>query len=263
MPITINGSHGVSANNVLIGTSQSKPATSARAILAANPNAPSGWYWISFPGTTNNTPILTYCDMRGAESGSLLGGWMRLDDAWANDNWQKLYDHSQGASSNYFWIYTELTTETASYARYINTTGMPDGHLRTFRFKLPTGSRGVRVTKFRFYALNGADGYAHNDSASSNPTTAQIISAGEGNAVGLGANYASFGIYFGNGTSGARLFKTSPEWAGEVSSTFVTLTTTAFNQFDDIGSDADRIIWFESDDPGERSQVYNFTFWIR
>lgn len=263
MPITINGSYGVSASNVLIGTSPSRPATSARAILAANPSAPSGWYWISFPGTTNNTPIMTYCDMRGNESGSTVGGWMRLDDAWANQNWPVLYDHSQGASSNYYWAYGELTTEQASYARFFNTTGMPDGHIRAFRFKLPTGSRGVRVTKLRFYAINGQDGYAHNDSTASVPSVAQIISAGEGNGVGLGANVSSFGVYFGNSSIGARLWKTSPEWTTEVIGDFVTLTSVGFNQFDDIGSDADRIIWFESDDPSERAQVYNFTFWIR
>lgn len=263
MPITINGSYGISASNILIGTLQSRPATSARAILDQNPFAPSGWYWISWPGTTNNTPVLTYCDMRGSECGSTVGGWMRLDDAWANLNWSLLYDHAQGANSNYYWAYGQLTSEQSSNARFFDPTGMPDGHLRTFRFKLPSGSRGIRVTKLRFYAINGQDGYSINDSTASSPTVAQIVSAGEGNGVGLGANFSSFGIYFGNSSTGRRVWKQSPEWSTEVNGNFVTLTSIGFNQFDDIGSDADRIIWFESDDPGEKNQIYNFTFWIR
>jgi hypothetical protein len=53
-----------------LGTSPQFPATSASAILTANPSAPSGYYWIK-PATLS-TPFQAYCKM------DFGGGWMNV-----------------------------------------------------------------------------------------------------------------------------------------------------------------------------------------
>jgi hypothetical protein len=54
-----------------LGTSPQFPATSASAILTANPSAPSGYYWLRLTGMTQ--PFQVYCKM------DFGGGWMMLD----------------------------------------------------------------------------------------------------------------------------------------------------------------------------------------
>jgi hypothetical protein len=53
-----------------LGTSPQFPATSASAILTANPSAPSGYYWIRT--ATMSTPLQAYCKM------DFGGGWINV-----------------------------------------------------------------------------------------------------------------------------------------------------------------------------------------
>lgn len=69
--IYANGSWG-SIGSSGIGLSQGSPATSASAILAANPAATSGLYWIKPSGYTGDA-FQVYCDMSTAS-----GGWMHV-----------------------------------------------------------------------------------------------------------------------------------------------------------------------------------------
>jgi hypothetical protein len=55
----------------LLGTTPAYPASSAAAILTANPSAPSGYYWLRLTGMTQ--PFQAYCKM------DFGGGWMMLD----------------------------------------------------------------------------------------------------------------------------------------------------------------------------------------
>lgn len=272
MAITLNGSTGISASQVLVGSTPTNAANSARDILTANPYAPSGWYWINWPYTQNNVPLLTYCDMSGSQANSNLGGWMRIDQAWWAHNLGALYNQeSPTAAGNWYWAYGSVETESANNALYFNPSQV-DGGIRAFRFRVPTGSRGVRVHKLRFYSINGPDGYSFEDYTDpSTPTKAQIITAGDGSGVSLGSNYTSFGIYFGDGNAvGKRLYKAywngtqgGSGWPTEVNGGWVTLNESSFVQWDDIGTNADRIIWYESDGGTEYDQIYEFTFWIR
>jgi len=272
MAITINGSYGISGSNVLIGTTPVTPASSARAILAANPDAPSGYYWIQFPATLNNQPLLTYCDMTGSESGSSIGGWMKIDDAWTHQNWNLLYSQENPVAGNYYWAYGGVTKDTSKDMSLFWNPSSTDGGIRAIRFRMPSGSRGIRVTNFRGYSVNGPDHYAYNDWLdNSAPTRAQIVSAGDGNGIGLGSNYSSFGIYLGDGAAnGKRVWRpnwngsvSEGGWSGEINGGWFTLGASSFVQWDDIGNDADRLIIYQSDGDTEYVQLYFYTIWIR
>jgi hypothetical protein len=272
MSITLNPT-GLTATQLSLGVSAARPATSARAILAENPSAPSGFYWISWPNVLGGYPLETYCDMTGSESGSSVGGWMRLDNAW-HESHRPLYQYQSPQGSGVF-TGTRLVNWVQGFWQPLSFPNLlrrwdaaaTDGTIRAVRWSLPSGSRGIRVKRLRVYSIGGADYPSYNDSTSSTPSVAQIVSAGDGNVVSLGSNVTSFGVYFGNSTIGVRPYKTS---AGDypISSEapyggYVELTANSFNQFDDIGSDADRIIWFESDGDSEREQLHQWTFWIR
>jgi hypothetical protein len=153
-----------------------------------------------------------------------------------------------------------------------------DGELHGFRLLLPSGSRGIRVTRLTTYAIGGPDGSGLNDTVANStgsnlsPTNAQIVSMGEGNNINLTSNYSAFGVYFGDGSGvGKRLFYGNyggPSGQGfspdNNSAQWCYMTTSNFQQWDDIGSNADRVIWYESDGgPGERSYLYRFTFWVK
>jgi hypothetical protein len=271
MPITLNPT-GLTATQLSLGVSAARPATSARAILAENPSAPSGFYWISWPGMIGDYPVETYCDMTGSECGSSQGGWMRLDNAW-HESHRSLYQYQVNAGSG---VHTTTAAQWAqglwqplSFPNLLRRwdANATDGNIRAIRWNIPSGSRGVRVRRLRVYSIGGADWPSWNDSSASTPSVAQIVSAGDGNSVSLGSNYTSFGVYFGNSTTGVRPYKTSagdyPAGSEAPYGGYVELTANSFNQFDDIGSDADRIIWFESDGDGEREQLHQWTFWIR
>jgi len=73
-----------------IGLSQSAPATSASAILLANPSAASGLYWILPTGYTGSA-FQVYCDMSTAG-----GGWMHCGTI--SDN-----NEASNNSSNHPW----------------------------------------------------------------------------------------------------------------------------------------------------------------
>jgi hypothetical protein len=153
-----------------------------------------------------------------------------------------------------------------------------DGEMHGFRILLPSTSRGVRVTSLIQISLNGPDGAgwqetdANATGSNKTPTNAQCVSMGEGNQVYLGSNYTSYGIYFGDGSgTGKRLFYgnySGPGGGGfspnNDTAQWSYLTSSNFQPWDDIGSNADRIIWYETDGtPPERSYVYRFTFWIK
>lgn len=274
MAFTLNPT-GLTSNELSLGVSAARPATSARAILAENPTAPSGWYWIQWPGMICGYPVETYCDMTGAESGSSVGGWMKLDNAW-HEMHRPLYQyqvssgsgveaHSGGPAAqwiNGFWTAQSFPNLTRRWDA-----AATDGTIRAIKWRLPSGSRGVRVRRLRLYSIGGADWPGWNDSTASTPSNAQIISAGEGNSISLGSNFSSFGVFFGNSSTGVRPYKTSagdyPTGSEAPYGGYVELTSNSFNQFDDIGFDADRIIWYESDGNTEYEQLHQWTFWIR
>jgi len=92
--IYANGSWGGIGSSG-IGLSQSAPATSASAILATNPSAASGLYWISPTGYTGNA-FQVYCDMTTAG-----GGWMHCGTiSDNNESSNNATNHPWGAPLN-------------------------------------------------------------------------------------------------------------------------------------------------------------------
>ena len=275
MAFTINQS-GLTGSQFGLGVTPARPASSARAILAENPNAPSGWYWISFPGVLGNYPLETYCDMTGSSAGSTVGGWMRLDLAWweshralaqyqLTPNGTPAYSGGNGLGMwmNGYWGEYGAT----NLGRYWQESAT-DGVLRTLQFRLPSGSRGIRVTKLRMYSVGGSDWPSWNDTTATNPSNSQIVSSGSGSTVSLGSNYTCFGIYFGNGSgSGVRPYRTSngdyPTNAEAPYGGYVTLTQNSFVPYGDTGIDSDRLIFFQTDGNTEYEYLYDWTFWVR
>lgn len=273
---------GVTADSILIGTTPSKPARNAKEILEANPNAPTGFYWVNFPGTTGDVPLLVQCDMTGALCGSSVGGWMKFDIGTVN-RYRRLLQNNDTRNRNsptsaakdgepLVRLNKYNTSEASSNGTiYFPAEGVSGelGTMRSIKIRVPYGSRGIRVQGFDFYSVSGPDGASFDDSGD-NPTVAptkqQIVSCGDGTTITLGSNYSSFGIYFGDGSgNGKRLFigNSASPWTGEVNGGFVSLPQSRFVQWDDIGNDADRIIFYESDGDGEYDNIYGFSFWIR
>lgn len=60
----------INKTSAILGASSDNPATSAQQILAANPSAPSGVYWITWGG---GSAIQVWCEMSLAG-----GGWMMI-----------------------------------------------------------------------------------------------------------------------------------------------------------------------------------------
>jgi hypothetical protein len=262
-----NGSRWSSQDiSEFVGMTSVYPADSARQILSLRPASPSGWYWIKWPGTADNVPVLTYCDMTGAEVSSTATGWMRVDDQWWNANSAVLFDRELAFNSTVSWFdmrWQDDGNNTGSRNLFC----VPrNGIIRTLKIRVPSGSRGVRVRRMFLESVAAPDGGTFNDQAATNPSNVEIISAANGNVVNKGSNFASFGLYFGNGLGqGRRLYNRAfgsfhPNNTG---TRFNNLTQTTFNQFDDIGSDADRLIWYETESAGEYDNIYKFDFWIR
>lgn len=273
MAFTLNPT-GLTGNEFGLGVTPNRPATSARAILAENPNAPNGYYWISWPGVLGGHPLETYCDMTGnggSGQGGTVGGWMRCDTALFEQN-RRLVQYQVGGSSQYSdpfmrWTNASWGWTTNNLSKYW-VAGQVDGTIRSLKWRVPSGTRGIRITKWRMYSVGGADWPGWDDRTASSPTTAQIISAAEGNGISLGSNYTSFGVYIGDGNgNGRRIYRTSngdyPTNAEAPYGGYVTLTQNSFVPYDDIGSNADRVIWYETDSSGEYENLYQWTMWIR
>ena len=81
------------------GTSQEKAATSAAAILAVNPSAPDGVYWINLPTVG---PKQIYCALSSNHLGG--GGWMLA--------WKCTRGSTFGYNSNY-WTSANVYNETS------------------------------------------------------------------------------------------------------------------------------------------------------
>ena len=58
-----------------VENSQQNPATSCKGLLKKQPNADSGYYWIS---RSSGSPVRMYCDMSETACGDQRGGWMRV-----------------------------------------------------------------------------------------------------------------------------------------------------------------------------------------
>jgi hypothetical protein len=279
MSITFHSS-GIAGDSFLIGTTPANPARNAKEILQANPNAPTGFYWISWPGTVENTPLLIHCDMTGALSGSSIGGWMKFDIGTVsrhsrilahNDSVNRRTPYYQSTDKEPTIRLHRLRWDDASSngTTYFTVNNDSSGIMKAIKIRVPQGSRGLRIAGFDFYSVGGPDQYSFNDSGDNptqSPNKQEIVSAGNGNDVNLGDNYSSFGIYFGDSAgNGKRFYKgngASP-WNTEKYNEFLNLPSSRFDQWDDIGNDADRIIWYESDGVGEYNNIYGFSFWIR
>ena len=57
------------------GGSEDNPAESCRALYDADPESPSGYYWIK--ASSNSSAVRVYCRM-DASCGNMTGGWMRV-----------------------------------------------------------------------------------------------------------------------------------------------------------------------------------------
>lgn len=271
---------GITASSFLLGTTPSNPALNAKDILKANPSAPSGFYWIQWPGTIENTPILVYCDMTGSQAGSSFGGWMSFDIGTVSRN-SRVLAHNDSVNRRFpYYSFDEreptiklngLRWDDASSngTTWFTTPSSGDGIMRSIKIRVPYGSRGLRISGFDIYSIGGPDGHGFQDNqdlSNTSPSKQQIVSCGNGNSVSLGSNYSCFGIYFGDGSgNGKRFFRgnNAAPWSSEQSNVFLNLPSSRFDQWDDIGNNADRIIWYESDGAGEYNQVKGFKFWIR
>jgi len=249
-----------------LGTTPAYAANSAREILTSRPGSPSGWYWIRWPGTADNIPVLTYCDMTGSEVDSTVGGWMRADDQWWNANASVLHDRELAFNSTVAWFDMRWQDDGNNTGSRILQCVPRNGIIRTLKIRVPTGSRGVRIRRMNIQSVAAPDGETFNDQVATNPSNAEIISAGNGTVVQESSNFASFGMYFGNSVGQGRRLYNRAYGSFHVNNTgtrFNNLTQTTFNQFDDIGNDADRLIWYETDSAGEYNNIRKFDFWIR
>lgn len=98
---TLRPRHGVTTS--LLGVTRDTAATSAQAILAANPDAPSGIYWINLP---TKGPTKIYCLMDKSFDG---GGWMMMLKATRGTTFK--YDASFWTQSNTLNPITGLNRE--------------------------------------------------------------------------------------------------------------------------------------------------------
>ena len=237
-----------------LGESPNKPATGPQAILAAYPDAPSGWYYIKW--NPDYEPILTYCDFGGSatvsytSAGSTSKGWARLDRQWVRQNYYNLIE--QGKIYSYYWNYD-------GDGSFSNSNTATDSLVRAMRISIPNGATmtGFRPTLFTVTNVSDPDADGAAD-GTTNPTNAQIVSAGNGTAVDLGTNIASLGIYAGSSSGvGVRPRNTAITSTGTVSWTNTNLIQT------ESGLAGDRIIAFYSDGATENFNLDDYRYWCK
>jgi len=202
---------------------------------------PNGVYWINYRGT----PMQMYCDLTGTEAGSTQPGWMRIDTNFINT--YRLSAVSEVRNSYNYVV----------PGRY-NGVGI-DNRIRMFRWLLPIGTRGIRITQVQYNCVNGPE----TNAKQTNATT--LFNASNGTSLDPGANVGQFdwvGLASVAGstrpiTNAAHTTLTSGQ-AG-----IRNADTTHFQQFDDVGFNLDRLMMYHADGATEIMETISYTIWIK
>lgn len=243
------------------GSSPERAASNARAIKAINQTAPTGFYWIR---GLDGMPMQIYCDMTGTEANSTVGGWMRFDN-----NFVHRYRGGALDEVGVGYIYD------ASIMGAYNVVNVRNGILRGIRWDLGGSIQftGVRINRVKFNCVGGQDGYFTYDApqpdwGGGNPSDQMVVNITE-QEYNLGNNFHSYGWSVGNGQAGpgnlVRLYKKAniSEWPPQFSG-LVTLSATAFYQYDSTDLTAGRYIYYyESDGAAEYNNLIDYTIWLR
>lgn len=243
------------------GSSPDRAAKNARSIKRLTNEQRNGFYWIK---GYNDTPMQVYCDMTGSEAGSSQGGWMRFDNAL-------VHRYRNSGISEAMRGFTYNVGLNGAY----NTVNPGNGQLRGVKWDLGPfiAITGIRITRIKFNCVGGQDGYYSYDGpqpnwGNGNPTDLMVTDFTTSN-YNLGNNFSSYGWAIGNGMPGPgnliRLYKQASvsEWPPQFAG-LVTLSTSAFYQYDSSDLETGRYIYYyESDSQTEYNNLIDYTIWLR